>query len=496
MEAHVEETITQHLQDSEAFECFFALDSTLGSGSDGQVLGYEHLSTRQIIAVKIPHADRYWTSDAIKKEAKVLVDLAKYGRHRNIAHILAYQPDFGDTFCPAIFSECADFGNLIDYRGAWREQEGMCGRPYGIAEATVWKLFRDMILALDHLHNKCGFIHRDVKSDNILVTAPLGYNDDDSVPTVPVFKLCDFSRAILYPSKDGEIRPWAGTLDYAPPPTERHEKEPARPAGDMWSLGATLQEFALGICPLQSRNAMVAKLNRREQPHPNLHGDEELWAQSVWRDKFCATYRPLDLPASELMQRWDIPKPISASFRPFSATLNGWYAKLWEMNRQLRVTSQSLVKDLVPLIDGYISGEEKRKRKKDKVGEKMRHSDSVLETQTVTLPVTPPRTDSGNEDAAQITAGAREMGGMPSYEGNDYPPLSSQTASAHKDALMTNDAAVVSGIVAGVATGATVAAVAPGLVKAVVEGKSKNEAREARTQEWRKKTLRGVERPG
>ncbi|UPX15912.1 uncharacterized protein EKO05_0006344 [Ascochyta rabiei] len=61
---------------------------------------------------------------------------------------------------------------------------------------------------------------------------------------------------------------------------------------------------------------------------------------------------------------------------------------------------------------------------------------------------------------------------------------------------MTNDAAVVSGIVAGVATGATVAAVAPGLVKAVVEGKSKNEAREARTQEWRKKTLRGVERPG
>ncbi|KAJ4364237.1 hypothetical protein N0V95_000859 [Ascochyta clinopodiicola] len=408
MEAHLEQTIIQDLQNSEHFGTYFHFYSTLGSGSDGEVLAYEHRSTREVIAVKIPHEDRYWTSDAIEKEAEILIDLAKHGKHQNIVHILAYQPDFGDTFCPAIFSDCAEFGNLLDYRGAWREQEGMCGRPYGMAEATVWKLFQDMILALDHLHNKCGLIHRDVKSDNILVTAPLGYSGGP-IPTVPIFKLCDFARTTAYPSTDGQVRPWAGTLDYAPPPAERHYTEPARPAGDMWSLGATLQEFALGICPMQSRNALAAKLDRRGQSHPNVHGDEDLWAHPSWHSKFCATYRPLDVAPAELMQRWDVPKPLSASFKPFSAALNAWYAKLWETNRQLRVTSRSLAKDLIPLIDGYISGEKKL-------------GDGALTAQTLMPPVTLPRADSGHhgEDVVR-TAGVRK----PSYEGNCYPPLES-----------------------------------------------------------------------
>ncbi|KAF9698592.1 hypothetical protein EKO04_003541 [Ascochyta lentis] len=421
MEAHAEQAIIKDLESSEHFEELFVFHSTLGSGSDGEVLGYEHVSSHQVIAVKVPHADRYWTSDTIKEEAQVLITLAKHGKHENIAHILAYQPDFGYTFCPAIFSECAEYGNLIDYRGAWREQEGMCGRAYGIAEATVWKLFKDMVLALHYLHNKCGFIHRDVKSDNILVTAPVGYTSD-LIPTVPVFKLCDFSRATVFPAKDGTLHPWAGTVGYAPPPNERHEKEPARPAGDMWSLGATLQEFALGIRPIVSRKAVVAKMDKRGLPHPKLEGEENAWAQHVWGAHFCATYRPLDVDAEELLRRWDLSKPMATSFRPFSAVLNEWYAKLWETNRSLRVTSQSLTRDLVPLIDGYIDGE--------KTEGKMHRTDSMQKTRTATSPATPPRACPGSEEVvhgSHVVTGVRKQrlkDEAPSYEGNDYPPLS------------------------------------------------------------------------
>nr|GFD46945.1 hypothetical protein [Tanacetum cinerariifolium] len=134
--------------------------------------------------------------------------------------MISYQSTYGVTSCPAIFSDHADFGSLSHYRTVWCGQETCNGSSIGISEPTIWKLFKDMILALDFLHNRCGFIHRDVKSENILVyRARTEYSS--IVPKIPTFKLGDFSRAAAYPPTDNKVYAWAGTVEFAPPLTER-----------------------------------------------------------------------------------------------------------------------------------------------------------------------------------------------------------------------------------------------------------------------------------
>ena len=367
--------IVADLADPEQFCSFFAIYNVLGSGSDGKVFGYQHLSSGRVIAVKVPHPGRFWTSHSIEKEVAALMNISRCGEHENIARMLAYGPEFGDDFGPAIFFECAEFGSLLDYRWAWRKQE--CDAS--ILEPMVWKLFKDLVLALDFLHNKCGMIHRDVKTDNVLVSRPSDYTND-LIPAIPVFKLCDFSRVVAYSCTDCEIHPWYGTVDFAPPFTER---EKARPAGDMWSLGATIQEFALGVCPVQSRKALLAQMDKLQEPHPKLDGDEELWAHEEWGRKFSAAYRPLNAYKKTLMEQWDVPQ-MPPCHKPFSGELNEWYAKLWETDWELRATSASLVEDLIPSIDGYIGVDEEREKHR---------TDSVLVTRTAMLPHGAPACD-------------------------------------------------------------------------------------------------------
>ncbi|KAJ8112495.1 hypothetical protein OPT61_g5147 [Boeremia exigua] len=352
--------VPEYLSDPEYFNFFFRFDTKLGSGCDGEVTGYFHIPTGRTIAVKTPRPNDFVAYQIIQREAKVLAHIGKSRTQENIAHMLAYQPEFGKTRCPAMFSECADFGDLLEYRHAWQEQQAACEEPWGIAEATVWKLFKDMALALDFLHNECGFVHRDVKPGNILVTCPPNERSE-WVPTVPLFKLCDFSRAVEYPAPDGKIHHWAGTLTYAPPPCERHSSEPARPAGDMWSLGATLQEFALGVGPSRSRKSMICSLLLENMPIPD---NEIMWSLPEYEFVFWAQYRPLNLSAFAL-NLYDLDELVPECYEPFSNMLEHWYKKLFTINDTQRVTSAELVRDMVPRVDKYIVAANDNAEEKD-----------------------------------------------------------------------------------------------------------------------------------
>jgi serine/threonine protein kinase len=95
----------------------------------------------------------------------------------------------------------------------------------------VYEVGRDISIALSCVH-KAGFIHCDVKPENILVDYARGRRS--------TFHLADFGLV----KRIGDSSPTiTGTLRYLPPETKESPKR------DVWALGVILYEMAYGGLP-------------------------------------------------------------------------------------------------------------------------------------------------------------------------------------------------------------------------------------------------------
>ncbi|KAF1835804.1 kinase-like protein [Decorospora gaudefroyi] len=391
------------LKDYNRFRVLYTRIAKLGEGGDGAVYAYEDRSTKAVVAVKTAHGDWRAPSDTLMKEAS---NLQLLGKHDHIVEMLSYSVNFLPR-PPAIFLPLCEFGDLYCYKKKlWKQQ-----RKPRTSEVTIWKLLKDMSLALNFIHNhnkqRACYIHHDLKPGNILVTFPAG-GDRNRVPVEPVFKLTDFSRMREFPiSPDADAdKDWhgCGTPEYAPSASEQAN---VRPSGDIWSLGATLQDFALNIAPTQSRESFIRARRAQGKQCPR-YNENSSWHDISWRSLIPTRYRPLNADIAELKTKHDVPvlpPSFENSYRPYSTQLSVWYQALWNPNEVERISAATLVRECVPLIDGYIA-----------IAKSMEHVDQCFDRARKLREQTR-RRQAGRPLLPAKRVQARKP---PSYEGNEW----------------------------------------------------------------------------
>lgn len=212
----------------------------LGRGGMGCVMLARDQQTGRAVAIKTLLPEVAVSDQALKRFMRE-IDVASALQHRHIVSFIDRGIHNGVVYLITEFVEGTDAARLADSRG---------GRlPY--REAV--QILTQSLEALSFAHNK-GYIHRDIKDQNILVTG--SWPDFTS-------KLTDFGLAKSFTQTGmsgvtmaGDV---AGTFAYMPPEQIRDFKN-VRPASDIYAMGMTAYSLLTGAIALDlSPKANVAE---------------------------------------------------------------------------------------------------------------------------------------------------------------------------------------------------------------------------------------------
>ena len=202
----------------------FEIIGLLGEGQCGTVYRARQKSLDRFVALKILNFDVTTDPDAVRRFQQEARSTARFS-HPNIVQGIVTGTDQGLHYFAM---------ELVD-GGSARSMIDSAEEP--IAEDTALEIARQAAVGLTAAH-VAGFVHRDVKPDNILIT------QDGQV------KLVDLGISQLaahHAVNDGEF--WASPPYVAP---EIIGGQPADSRSDVYSLGATLFELLTGKPPFSA----------------------------------------------------------------------------------------------------------------------------------------------------------------------------------------------------------------------------------------------------
>ena len=212
----------------------------LGRGGMGCVMLARNQQTGQAVAIKTMLPEVAVSDQALRRFMRE-IDVASTLQHPNIVRFIDRGTNNGVVYLVTEFVEGSDAARLADMRG---------GRlPY--KEAAV--IISQALDALAYAHTQ-GYIHRDIKDQNILVNG-----------TWPNYtaKLTDFGLAKSFTQSGmsgitmaGDM---AGTFAYMPPEQIRDFRD-VRPAADIYAAGMTAYSLVTGTLALDlSPKANIAE---------------------------------------------------------------------------------------------------------------------------------------------------------------------------------------------------------------------------------------------
>ncbi|KAJ9180996.1 hypothetical protein P3X46_009173 [Hevea brasiliensis] len=205
----------------------FSNNNLLGVGGFGTV--YKGCLDDKVVAIK----KLRFVKDEEPEEEPQEIKYLKRVSHRNLVNLIGYCSDGANKLLVLEFVPNKTLRHHLDGKGNVLEW------------ATRMKIAVKSAYGLQYLHENCKIIHRDVKSENILL-------DNNFEP-----KLADFSLAVFLPNIDnvGHITSVLRRKNvYADP---EYAKRKVSKKSDVYSFGVVLLELITGRKPLSESDSIV-----------------------------------------------------------------------------------------------------------------------------------------------------------------------------------------------------------------------------------------------
>src|SRR4051812_12751060 len=222
----------------------YRLEARLGEGGMGIVYRARHVLIDRVVALKLIRPD-------LRGETHLRAWMLREARAANRvdhAHIIDIH-DIGET-------EEGELYLVMEYLVGTALSAELARGPLPIARGV--DILEQMCAALARAHD-LGVVHRDLKSDNILLTARGGRKD--------FVKILDFGLAHL--ARDPRLAPKGavfGTPEYMSP--EQARGEDANAQSDLYALGILFFEMTTGQLPFRSNDRETLLEMQRTAPSP------------------------------------------------------------------------------------------------------------------------------------------------------------------------------------------------------------------------------------
>ncbi|MCA9164056.1 MAG: protein kinase [Planctomycetales bacterium] len=314
----------------------FRIDRLLGQGGMGVVYEAHQLSLGRKVALKVLPRQmlaRSRVKERFEREVKVVANL----HHTNIVPVFGFGEQDGLFYYVMQYIAGCPLSRVIAERRECDSREEVPRRDDGTEDARwrfIARVGAQVGWALSHAHQH-GVLHRDIKPSNLLL-------DESGVVWVADFGL---AKCEQHPELT-ETQEVLGTLRYLPPEVLEGR---ADERGDIYSLGLTLYELALGRPAYGEveryrllRSIMSFEVERLETALPDVPRDlATIIHKSIERD-------PADRYTSarefaEDLQRFLDDQPIRARRASSAERLRRWI-------RNNRVLATSLAATLLTLL--------------------------------------------------------------------------------------------------------------------------------------------------
>ena len=222
----------------------YRLETRAGEGGMGVVYRARHVLIDRVVALKLIRPD-------LRGETHLRAWMLREARAANRvdhAHIIDIH-DIGET-------EEGELYLVMEYLVGTALSSELSKGPLPLARGV--DILEQMCAALARAHD-LGVIHRDLKSDNILLTSKGGRKD--------FVKILDFGLAHL--AMDPRLAPKGavfGTPEYMSPEQARGEE--AGPQSDLYALGVLFFEMLTGQLPFRSSDRETLLEMQRSAPAP------------------------------------------------------------------------------------------------------------------------------------------------------------------------------------------------------------------------------------